>query len=106
MLTRECGAVKIHLHLLQRHAVAFRSRPSLTPLLGAHRSGKVSPGGGMAANYRRVVCAQCDQPEESCTCEKYCVICKGQHNIRLGADGLYYCPDCREACDVALANDR
>jgi hypothetical protein len=39
-------------------------------------------------------------------CEKYCTICKGQHNIRLCADGLYYCPDCREACDVSLANDR
>jgi hypothetical protein len=75
-------------------------------LLGAHRSGKVSLGGRMAANYQRVVCAQCDQPEESCTCERYCVICKGQDNIRLCSDGLYYCPDCREACDVALANNR
>lgn len=53
-----------------------------------------------------VVCAMCDMPEARCTCEKYCTICKGQHDVRLGADGLYYCPDCREACDVPLANDR
>src|SRR2546430_3416705 len=52
------------------------------------------------------VCVQCDLPEDRCTCEKYCTICKGQHNIRLCADGLYYCPDCREACDVALASSR
>src|SRR5438309_3032971 len=29
------------------------------------------------------VCVQCDMPEERCSCEKYCTICKGQHNIRL-----------------------
>jgi hypothetical protein len=53
-----------------------------------------------------VLCATCDKPEDQCVCEKYCTICKGQHKIRLCADGLYYCPDCREACDVALANSR
>ena len=52
------------------------------------------------------VCVQCDKPEERCACEKYCTICKGQHNIRLCSDGLYYCPDCREACDVGLASSR
>ena len=51
-------------------------------------------------------CAMCDMPEDRCTCEKYCAICKGQHNVRMGADGLYYCPECREACDVPLANSR
>jgi len=56
------------------------------------------------AAYQQILCAQCDKPEESCTCEKYCSICKCQHNVRLAVDGLYYCPDCREACDVALAN--
>jgi hypothetical protein len=53
-----------------------------------------------------VLCAQCDRMESDCQCDKYCTICKGQHNIRLCADGLYYCPDCREACDVAVANTR
>ena len=50
------------------------------------------------------VCAQCDLPEGRCTCERYCTICKGQFNIRLGSDGLYYCPDCREACEIPLAD--
>jgi len=54
----------------------------------------------------QVVCSQCDKPEESCVCEKYCTICKGQSNIRLGADGLYYYPDCREACDVRVVDAR
>lgn len=58
------------------------------------------------AAHQQVLCSQCDQPEESCTCEKYCTICKGQTSVRLGVDGLYYCPDCREACDIALANNR
>jgi hypothetical protein len=51
-----------------------------------------------------VVCVQCDKPEGSCNCEKYCTICKGMINVKLCADGLYYCPDCREACDVSLAS--
>ena len=58
----------------------------------------------MAANRQQVVCSQCNKSEEYCDCEKYCTIYKGQSNVRLGVDGLYYCPDCREACDVALAN--
>lgn len=51
-----------------------------------------------------IVCSTCDRTEQQCTCEKYCTICKGQHKVRLCADGLYYCPDCREACDIGLAN--
>jgi hypothetical protein len=26
--------------------------------------------------------------------------------VRLAVDGLYYCPDCREACDVAWASSQ
>ena len=62
--------------------------------------------GGYMAARQQIVCSQCDKPEPSCICEKYCAICKGQDNVRLGMDGLYYCPECREACDVALANDQ
>lgn len=54
----------------------------------------------------QILCSQCDKTEEYCSCEKYCTICKGQVQVRLCMDGLYYCPDCREACDVPLANDR
>jgi hypothetical protein len=85
--------------------VADWQPPALLHLLVAERSGKVCLGGGMAA-HQQIVCVQCDKTEEYCTCEKYCTICKGQHNVRLCADGLYYCPDCREACDVSLANNR
>jgi hypothetical protein len=53
-----------------------------------------------------VVCAQCDQPEEKCGCEKYCTYCQSQADIRLCEDGLYYCPDCREACEVHVAGNR
>lgn len=50
------------------------------------------------------VCSQCDKPETQCTCEKYCCFCQSQQDVRLCIDGLYYCPDCREACDVRLAD--
>jgi len=53
-----------------------------------------------------VVCIQCDKAEPFCNCEKYCSICKGQDDVHLCVDGLYYCPDCREACDIALAESR
>jgi hypothetical protein len=49
------------------------------------------------------LCSQCDKPERQCICEKYCCFCQSQQNIHMGVDGLYYCPDCREACDVPLA---
>ena len=53
-----------------------------------------------------VLCNVCGKAESDCNCEKYCTICQGQTGIRLCVDGLYYCPDCREACDVSLADDR
>lgn len=49
-----------------------------------------------------VVCAICDRPEADCHCVRYCCICQGQDDIRLCMDGLYYCPDCREACEVSV----
>jgi hypothetical protein len=59
----------------------------------------------MAAR-EQVLCTQCDKTEEYCTCDKYCTICKSLEGVRLAADGLYYCPDCREACDVAWASSQ
>ena len=47
------------------------------------------------------VCAQCDRTEDKCDCERYCILCKGQHDVRLCQDGQYYCLECREACDLA-----
>jgi len=106
MLTREVGAVKTPVLLLKPAAVALCECVPAPLLLGTNRSGKVSFGGERVAQYQQILCSQCDKPEDSCTCEKYCSICKGQHNIRLCVDGLYYCPDCREACEVSLANTR
>lgn len=48
------------------------------------------------AKYR---CMQCDLPEDSCPCEKYCCLCQSVIDIRLCADGLLYCEPCRKACD-------
>ena len=53
-----------------------------------------------------VVCMACDKSEEDCECDRYCSICKGQYGIRLCVDGQYYCPDCREACDVRAVDQR
>lgn len=54
----------------------------------------------------RILCALCDKTEQDCTCDRYCFLCNAQYNIRLCEDGQYYCPDCREACDLRLANVR
>ena len=51
-----------------------------------------------------VFCAQCDQPESQCQCDKYCALCKSWDSVTLCADGQYYCSACREACDYAPAN--
>jgi len=52
--------------------------------------------------HKLVVCSICDKPEKECKCERYCIICKGVYNIRLCMDGLYYCPECREACEISV----
>ena len=52
----------------------------------------------------RFTCSQCDQDESRCTCEKYCVFCQGEHDVRLCADGVYYCRECREVCDLQAQN--
>jgi hypothetical protein len=49
---------------------------------------------------QEVVCVLCDKPERDCQCDRYCNLCKAQHSIRLCQDGQYYCPECREACDI------
>lgn len=51
-----------------------------------------------------VLCTQCDKPEGECSCEKFCVYCQSQQGIRLCEDGMYYCPDCREACEMHVAD--
>ena len=55
------------------------------------------------ATKSRIVCRQCEQSEQRCDCEKYCVLCQGQLDVRLWEDGLFYCSACREACDYKVA---
>ena len=52
----------------------------------------------------RIVCAQCERPEASCWCEKFCVLCQSELDVHLCTDGLFYCEACRSACDYKLAN--
>lgn len=51
----------------------------------------------MAEAYR---CSVCELEEVKCTCDKYCCLCQGEHDVRLCKDGLWYCLECREACDL------
>jgi hypothetical protein len=46
------------------------------------------------------ICSVCELPEKRCECEKYCVLCQSTYEARLCEDGQYYCPPCREACDL------
>ncbi len=48
----------------------------------------------------RYLCAQCDREEDKCDCERFCWLCQGWDQVRLCADGQYYCLACREACDM------
>ncbi len=66
----------------------------------AYSEGKRLEGGMVD----RTLCQQCELPEPRCNCDKYCILCQGQYGIRLCDDGLYYCPDCREACEVRVVN--
>ena len=52
----------------------------------------------------RIVCAQCEQSEANCACEKFCVYCQSQLEVRLCVDGLFYCEACRTACEYKPAN--
>ena len=49
-------------------------------------------------------CNGCDQLEERCVCEKFCILCQSDYNVRLCEDGFYYCQDCREACDYGAVD--
>jgi hypothetical protein len=57
--------------------------------------------GASPAKYH---CAQCDLPETSCDCDKFCCLCQAVTDIRICADGLMYCEDCRKACDYKTSD--
>lgn len=59
---------------------------------------------GAGTGSAKIRCAQCEQSENSCTCEKYCVLCQSVIDVRLCEDGLMYCEPCRSACDYKPAS--
>jgi len=58
--------------------------------------------GTSTSKYR---CAQCEQPESQCRCEKYCCLCQEVTEVRVCQDGLMYCVPCRDACDLKTSSD-
>ena len=58
--------------------------------------------GTSTSKYR---CAQCEQPEIQCRCEKCCCLCQSEMDVRVCGDGLMYCVPCREACDYKTSSD-
>ncbi len=54
---------------------------------------------------KQLKCIVCDQPEQRCTCERYCALCQADYSVRLTEDGQYYCADCREACDFKTQDE-
>ena len=63
-----------------------------------------SKPGVSKSGVSRIVCVQCERPEAGCGCEKYCVFCQSELDMRLCTDGLYYCGACRSACDYKTAD--
>ena len=44
-------------------------------------------------------CSSCSKFEKDCRCERLCILCQADYNVRLCGDGYYYCKDCRDVCD-------
>ncbi len=53
----------------------------------------------------QIRCAQCEQLVARCSCEKFCIFCQTQLDVRLCTDGLMYCEACRTACDYKVADE-
>jgi hypothetical protein len=49
-------------------------------------------------------CGQCEMSEDHCECDKFCVLCSSQLDIRICKDGLMYCEPCRNACDYKTSD--
>jgi hypothetical protein len=60
----------------------------------------MSTGTG-SAKYK---CAQCEQSESACECEKFCCLCQAVIDVRLCNDGLMYCEPCRTACEYKTSD--
>jgi hypothetical protein len=92
------------MNALRYHALRDGSNSASNPFLGPGRRtsalltrpvSRYIPA--MAEQFR---CNVCDLEESRCQCDKYCFMCQGDHNVRLCHDGMYYCQECREACNL------
>jgi hypothetical protein len=54
----------------------------------------------------KIHCAQCEQSEEACQCEKFCCLCQSVIDVRICLDGLMYCEPCRTACDYKTSDHK
>jgi hypothetical protein len=45
------------------------------------------------------ICVTCSKLEQQCKCDRFCMLCQSDFQVRLCEDGYYYCKDCRDACD-------
>ena len=64
-----------------------------------YSAGKRWNQGGIMLEYH---CTACTLPEHKCQCEKFCILCRSDYNVRLCQDGCYYCRDCREVCEFSV----
>ena len=48
------------------------------------------------------ICLVCELPEDRCLCDRYCNLCLSDHEVRLCFDGMMYCLECREACELSV----
>ena len=51
---------------------------------------------------REFFCTACNMTEVKCQCEKYCILCRSDVQVRLCQDGCYYCRECREVCEFSV----
>jgi hypothetical protein len=72
--------------------------------MDARSTSVTHPAGRLRATFRvmqttRYQCHVCERDEQHCECDRYCILCFGEDNVRLCEDGSYYCINCREVCD-------
>src|ERR1700734_4178728 len=69
--------------------------PGLTLFIMSNSNSYSSSG----TSHNKFRCAQCEMPEGSCECDKFCCLCQTTTDVRICEDGLMYCEPCRSACD-------
>ncbi len=91
---------------------AFQSAIKNQRFLSAHYLGHIPAAGFLryilsmsyGTGSAKIKCAQCEQPENACECDKFCVLCQSTLDIRICTDGLMYCEPCRSACDYKTSD--